>query len=577
MENSNKQTPATLNQIESSKPAVPRSFNILSGQIAGSFNAGHNRTFMYREVMAGERIAMEGAHLYIQTLTPKTPAYQKLKAHVDIYHVPHVRVWSHYAEFAAQNGGSSEIKYTEMPNFAGKTFPVAVIGESNVVSFQETTAFRDSFASSYFPRIGLGESYDMGDTENTPFTKLPALNALLIRGSVAIWNDKQRNKEYQAAREEFRDNDTVTSTEWNSYIWTATKDTDYYVRRARRNNSYYTNYRTELQGFEKEMPSGENFTAENALINFAQWEHLVAEGKSQAENAQMNAWDVMQQLRGKDAPKLTQGRVSHIGRKTFDINYSAITQNAYNNNTEIEEKFRVMGFQGAFSYTDIELNFINGIKIEEDGYLHFVITITADTVFSSAVDRTLLNIGWQDRYRPDLKEQKNDVLYAIEMGTPYLYNESITDFYQSVGFKRKFTEYFKCPNVIFGDMGNRGHYQTDYLKTNTITVREEVRQIPNNTYQFFEESAQMEFNPYLENSNTDIITKKRIYLDYSDLMLNKNLAIPNEIYEFYNNEDEGGIIIGGNNQIFYVGEHVAVTDMPIDEEIKKNYTKWGED
>lgn len=576
MENSNKQTPATLNQIESSKPAVPRSFNILSGQIAGSFNAGHNRTFMYREVMAGERIAMEGAHLYIQTLTPKTPAYQRLKAHVDVYHVPHVRVWTHYAEFAAQNGGSSEIKYTEMPNFAGKSFPIVQSDDqTDKVSFQETTAWRDSFASSYIARIGMGQVIDTQIT-NSPFVKMPAMNALLLRGSVAIFNDMQRNKEYQAKRQEFIDNDIVTDTEWNSYIWQDTRETDYYVRRARRNNSYYTNYRTELQGFEEEMPSGENFTAENALINFAQWEHLVAEGRSQAENAQKNSWDVMQQLRGKDAPKLTQGRVSHIGRKTFDINYSAITQNAYNNNTDIEEKFRVMGFQGAFSYTDIELSFINGVKIEEDGYLHFVITITAETVFNSAIDRTLLNIGWQDRFRPDLKEQKNDVLYAIEMGTPYLYNESITDLYQSVGFKRKFTEYFKCPNVVFGDMGNRGFLQTDYIAAgNTLVFSEQTRLIPNNTYQFFEESASYDYSEEITDGTS--ITSKRIYLDYSDLMINKNLAIPNEILEFYETADEGGLIINGNNQFFFVGEHVAITDMPIDEEIKANYTKWGED
>lgn len=576
MEDSARQTPATLNQIEQTKPAVKRSFNKLSGHIAGSFNAGHNRTFMYREVMAGEEIGMEGAHLYIQTLTPKTPAYQRLKAVVDVYHVPHVRVWSHYADFAAQGGGSTEVKYQVMPNFEGKTFPIVkIVGSNNKISFQETTAWRDSFASSYIPRMGLGTEVQ-STVSQTPYNMMPPMNALLLRGSVAIYNDMLRNKEYAPMQQEFRDNDTVTATEWNSYLFTDTRNTDYFTRRARRDNSYYTNYRTELQGFNEALPDPTNplYDSQTALLNFAQWEHLVAEGRSQAENAQKNAWDIMQEIRGKDAPKLTQGRVSHIGRKTFPINYSAITQNAYNNNSEIEEKFRVMGFQGAFSYTDIELNFINGIKIEEDGYLHFVITITADTVFNTAVDRGLLNIHWTDRYRPDLEQQKNDVLYKIEMGTPYLYNESVTDLFQAVGFKRKFNENFKCPNVVFGDIQNRGYFETNYFSGGNETTWGSERILPNDTYQFFEESASTEYTPYSEESSS--ITTKRIWLDYSDLMINKNLAIPNEIYEFYETPDEGGLIVGGQNQFMYVGEHVAVTNMPISEEIKNNFEKWGE-
>ena len=34
--------------------------------------------------------------------------------------------------------------------------------------------------------------------------------------------------------------------------------------------------------------------------------------------------------------------------------------------------------------------------------------------------------------------------------------------------------------------------------------------------------------------------------------------------------------ISGQHQIFFVGVHACVADLPMDESIKGNYTKWGE-
>ena len=122
-------------------------------------------------------------------------------------------------------------------------------------------------------------------------------------------------------------------------------------------------------------------------------------------------------------------------------------------------------------------------------------------------------------------------------------------------------------------MDNRG-YLTPQWDMQSLTTYDTnyLRSLPNNTYQFFELSAAYEYDQTEEIP----ITNKRIWLDYSDLMFNKNMAIRQPVYNFYEQQDEGGIIVGGQNQIFMLGETYAITDMPIDEEIKNNFQKFGE-
>lgn len=564
-ENPNAQIPATENQIEMERPRVGRSFNLLVGNIQGSMNAGHERLVGFQEVMAGQRIAVTGGRLLIQMLTPLTPAFQKLKACLKVIKVPFQRVWKNYQNFAAQKGGSTEEKPQMLPNLAGKKFPYVTIGlGQEIVSIQETTAWRDHFASCIIPRVGagaIGRIDDIGSDDEI-YRKAPEMTALYLRAHVAAWNDELRNKEYDPEAQEYTEFDEVSQLEWLSYMPDYESDLDYQAVRCKKDNSYYSNYRAELQGFESGIPGiDEETTEDQSLVTFAEWQHQTAEAVAQAANAQKNAWDVMQELRG--ARKLTQGRVELLARKTFNINYSAVTQNAYNNNPEINENFRVLGKQGAYSFTDIDLTFLNGQEIEEDGVLLFYLSVTADTVYESAVDRTLLNIGWKDRYRPDLSKEKNDILMKIETGTPYAYEGQATDEYEPLGFKQKFTEYFKLPNCINGDMMNRGYYQSNAGDNNDVpgTLIE-----TNGTYQFNEFSAEK------AQKGVNGVQNKKHWKDYSDFMVNKNLAIPQETY----GNDEGQTAIYGQHQIFYVGKIYSITDMPIEESIKTGFTKWGE-
>ena len=576
-ENPKNQVPYTLNQIEQTKPNVERTFNLLEGDIAGSLNGGHERTIIFKRVKAGERIMLMGSNMNIQLMTPKTVSFQRLKAVIKAVIVPDVRVWDNAMEFWSQGGGASEVKVKEIPHPVGLQWPeVYADDRTAIVSYQETTAWRDSFISSYFPKEGVGIIEDVEpQNQNKPYNRIPPYNILPIRADVAMYNDLQRNKEFQPKRIEYH-GDTVTQAEMNSYIMRDTRDMDYYFRRARRDNSYYMDFRTELQGFELEIPSNSMLQGSNALLNWSNFESYIAETRAQSENSQKNSWDIVQELGG--APKLTEGRVQLVSRKEFDIAYSAVTQNAYNNNSEIEDKFRVLGFQGGFSYTNIDLGFLNGLEIKEHGTLLVTMCVTADTVFESGLNRMMLNTRWDEIYRPDMVGKKLDVLYKCEFGTPFLYNgnDQDNDLKEAVGFKRAYTEEFCLPNVIFGDMSVRGTIQTDYVEDGTCrTFSNPTRILPNNTYQFFEFAADYEYDPAMYTYN---VVAKKYYLDYTDLMINRNQAVQMPVFTTEEGQDlsEGGMCVLGNNQIFYVGKVYCITDMPISPDIKDNFTKYGE-
>lgn len=551
----------TVNQISNDKPNVPRSKNVLTGYIANSMNAGHNRTIAFKQVMAGERIQEYKIQAKFKTLTPLTAPFQQLKCTIRSYFVPNSRVWEDAEKYTAQKGGAAETKVKEIPNTGGRSIKRLMDDEETYeTQFTNTTAWRDAFISCYYPRFGTMKK--VGSDESIIMT-LPKISILTLRGRVAIYNDYERNKEFDEEKEEFKST-TVSNKEWVSYFPGGTfNENDFYNMRAKRPNSYYTNYRTEIQGFEETYPPLE-MSADKSLITWAQWEHKIAEARSQAENAQRNPWEIIAELRGSKVA--LQGKVQIIGEKTFNLNYAAVTQNSYNNSSEVQnENFKVLGQQGGYSYTEIEMPCFAGWEAIEEGYIHIIATVWAESVFESGIDRLELNVTPLDQYRPDLVEEKHDVLYEIECGTK---DEATIQNMQAIGFKRKFSEYFKLPNVIAGDLTNDNYYETK-------TVNEELYLIPeteiqtHNTYQFFE----TDMNYY--QTYDGAYYKKKEWKDYSDLLMNKNLAIQQEIEEIVQNGDIS-LRVKGQNQIFLVGKCICVNDAPIDESIKSNFTTWGE-
>lgn len=557
----NRQQPYTVDQISNDKPNAPKTETILTGYIANSMNGGHNKTIAYKKIMAGERHKEYRVKLQIQMLTPKTPPYQKLKATIRTYFVPNSRIWTNAEKYTAQKGGTSEIKIEEIPNMGGKKIPVIYFqgpGGEMGVAMNHTELWRDSFISSYIPRTNyyaavLAEEF----TTNAYNVTMPKASILPLRGRVAIYNDMERNKEYDEEIVEYKD-DTVSQAEWESYLPLDKARGEFYFMRAKRENNYYTDYRTDIQGLEETIPTENPISS---LVDWATWESKIAEARSQAENAQANDWDIIAKIRGSKV--LTEGKVQLIGKKTFDINYSAITQNAYNTNQDITEEFQVMGKQGAYSYTEINVPIYAGMEFNEEGYIHVIMNVTADTVFETAFDRNELNITPLDEYRPDLVGDKFDVLKSIEIGTNQYYINSET---QVIGFKRKYSEYFKLPNIVAGDMTTKNYFQNTF--DNFGGVDEQI--ITQKTYQFFEESG-------TEGGEYPVQYGKHIWKDYTDMLINKNQAILNSVQnDGVQNGSMYAIRLRGQNQIFFVGMCQCLADLPIDQSIKVNYTQWGE-
>lgn len=561
--------PFTTNQIESQKENVPRTVNVLSGWIANSMNGGHNRTIHWKKVMAGERHREYRLKMNIKMLTPKTPTYQQLKATVRTYFVPNSRVWENAEKYTAQKGGSTTEKIAEIPNLYNLPIPyfkVATPGEFKWTKISNTTTWRDSFISCYVPRTGKLQEVVTEDLTRPTDIGLPKINGLLLRGRVAIFNDYERNKEYEEERPEYK-TDNISETEWNEYcpkfIGEPSPDNtrliEYYTMRAKKDNSYYSDYRTELQGFDADLPVAEESGYGNteALLNWAAWESKIAEARSQAENAQMNDWEVIAKIRGSKV--LTEGKVQLIGKKTFNINYATITQSAYNTNQDIDSNFQVMGQQGAYSYTEVNIPLYAGMEFVEEGYIHVIMTVTADTVYENGIDRNELNVTPLDEYRPDLLDDKKDVLYKVEMGTEHVTSQE--DYKEAIGFKRKYSEYFKLPNIIAGDMTTNDYY--GYIKTG---LYEQEKVITQKTFQFFENNPE---NFILDDGT---IIEKKIWKDYTDFHINKNQAIKNAVTVY----EPNNYFINGQNQIFLVGIATCVAELPISPDIANNYTKFGE-
>lgn len=571
--------PFTINQISQKKPRTPTAASILTGYVANSMNGAMNRTIAFKKIMAGEKHREYRLQANIKMLTPLTPTYQNLKMTIRTYFVPNSRVWENAEKYTAQKGGYTVEKVMEIPNLGGKKIPKVAnsSGQDQLEGLlTQTTRWRDSFIASYIPRIGEfnaipSEQVGAAGYDLDQNSILPKVSVLPLRGRIAIYNDMERNKEYDSELYEFN-TDEVTEAEWQSYLPSSeTYAMDIYNMRGRKNNNYYTDYRTELQGMEEELPG---WNSDTGLLTWASVESKIAEYRSQAENAQKNDWEIIAELRG--SKLLTEGKVQKIGEQTFNLNYSAVTQSTYNTNENVNEEFQAMGTQGAYSYTEVNIPLYAGMEFVEEGYIHVIAQVTADTVYEKGFDRNELNVTPLSEYRPDMLGDKKDVLYEIETDTETMFE----DFEKVIGFKRKYSEYFKLPNVIAGDMTTDNYFEEYFVEQpnkNEVRIRDydlKHEVITNKTFQFFEKSRR-----YFDGGFKNLVEPyyKKPWLDYTDLLINKNQAVLNKIFTYEEDLDTmNSVKVGGQNQVFFVGVTTCVAELPIDDSIKSNYTTWGE-
>lgn len=567
----NEQTPAGKNSISNKKPAVFQSANYMDGYFSGSCNGGMIRPVIFKKVMAGEKIYDYSVKIRISMLTPKTPAYQKLKMTLKCFFVPDSRVWTNSEKFYSQKGGSTVGKISEIPNIGGFPLYYVPVGNSSNNDYRvytDTELFRDSWVSTYIPKYQTGYAPNSNDVG---FKDFPKYSAIPLRGFKAIYNDFLRNKEYDPELIEFF-SDNVSSAEFDTYFLSpnvsVTKTVYNSLRnlllRGRRQNSYYTDYRTELLGDDVTAPTD----ALSNPVSLSEWQKQVAELRSQAENAQLNDWDIISKIRG--SKPLEENKVILLGEREIGLNYHTVPQDTYNLNTDVDPEFQLLGQLGSYSYTEASVNLFQFQEFKQEGFLHVIAQVSADTVFESGFERTLLNVSPFDNYRPDLVDLKNDVLYDIEKSGTRI--RSAEDLTKVTGFKRKYSEYFKLPNICQGDLTTGGYYKlysSDLTPISLVTDSSNmpIRYNSKRSYQFFEIDDREQAN----------FQRKNLWQDYTDFLINKNQAIMQDEITYNEPDGTGSLgIIQGQNQIFFLGIHSCVSDLPMDDKIKNNYTKWGE-
>lgn len=540
------QTPNRENSITNNKPEQPHSKNLLQGFIANSWNGGFIKPIAFKKIMAGEKIENLNLSGVMRMLTPKAPPIQGLKTVFKVFFVPNIRVWNNAEKYMAQKGGSTKTKITEVPNTDGHYVTMAKREETKFIPVTDTTIWRDSWVSSYIPRIYARQE---NNELNNILIKMPKMSILPIRGFKAIYNDFLRNKAIENGFIEYKD-DTVSDIEWKTImpdpsLWFGGTAKNFMCR-GRKQDSYYTDWRTELEGVDNTISP-----MYTDLQQHTEWQKLIAESRSQVENEQLNDWEIVAKIRG--SKPVTQGKVQFLAMKEITMNYSQVAQTTYNANANIQAEFQNLGQTGAFSYTEFSTDLLQYHTFQEEGYLHIIAQTTADTIFETGVDRTLLNCRYDEEYRPDLINLKDDVLYQAEYTT-----HAFMNYKNIVGYKRKFSELFKAPNVLNGDMTNSQIYEFDESK---------------NTWS--EPIPMKDYYQYFENSAVPIKTNEIYTYDFTDYMINKNQAIENE-RTIAGPADNQVNYYKGPNQIFMVAETNYIDDLPIDESIKKNYKKWGE-
>lgn len=192
----------------------------------------------------------------------------------------------------------------------------------------------------------------------------------------------------------------------------------------------------------------------------------------------------------------------------------------------------------------------------------------------------MLNVSALDIYRPD-NAQKNDVMYELETSTENLDNGAAQEM-RIKGFKRKFNELFKGNIVIQGDMTSMPHEAMRNIPGGGIEIKEimNAEQIATNgTYQFHETDEYF-FNTYGENIPGGTLSNyytKNHWLDYTDLLINKNLAYKRPVLsDDHGQEGQEVVKVSGQNQLTFSGQLLFLMDLPVPESVMNDYTTWGE-
>lgn len=537
---SNNSTAPSESTVKKTDAPIKKSYNnVLTGIIGNTWNAGICNPIAYKKVYAGTKIKKYTISGQIRMNTPVAPLATKLTTTFKAFMVPNSAVWDEAEKFSAQKGTALTNNVIREVNIPFQNKRITIDGKE--INLVDTTLWRDSFASSYLPRMATSQSET--STINISVSALP------LRGYNEIYNKYLRHKELDPEVPTWK-----TSTVSAQELETLLPDTNIDLRhksdkkRGKKRNNYFTNIRTSLTGKLTEKYKDAFNDDHQPLAFHTEWQKTIAEARQQAENEQLNDWEIIAKLRG--SRKADQGKVQLIGMAEVGHNYSQVAQTTYNEATP-NENFQSLGTTGAYSYTEFSIDIINYEEIIEDGYIHIIAQTSADTIFSTGINRELLNLNWDEQYRPELAELKDDVLKEVE-----IYTNDYSDTRNSIGYKRKFSEAFELPKHIAGDLTPNGFFEID-----------ENQKIPSEAFWLCQE------NNMLHKANDETTFQTNWWRDNTDILLNETMALKQPIAKVDTSNDYRLI---GKNQFRMIAKTSMIADLPIDNRIKDDFKAQGE-
>lgn len=438
------------------KERVRRYTHSLKGLVGNGTHGGFITPMTFMEYLGGTPIDSIEIDTTVKMQPIKHISLDKLKLRVDAVYVPNSAVWDKADEFVAQrsNAFSSPISYP-MVNFNG----IANIsltsndGQSRIL-YHMSTLFRDTVLFNYY-------GHNATNPNNNFSTSL-----IILAGYFSAYNKIYSPKNFVppipfdnvdnlSAQLLFSGN-VSNDINVNSMI----QNTNYHnicLQRAPASRSYYNDYRIDVVS--------DNSPVDNtSLYSHVVTQKMIDEYRMQSSNAVKTDEQVIAELRG---TRVANENIPYIiASDTVPISLSIEPQSV--------EGELLLGDEGAISYTDVKLNLPVHFNAVKDGYIHIFYYVQANDniIDPNAVPIDILKSEFSDFYRPGLSEIKDSPLFLSEI-------TQTNDNSQIIGYKRRYSEYTRLPNIIRGD----------YTSMQPTIVADDGMRHNNNGWSFINESV----------------------------------------------------------------------------------------
>lgn len=600
------------------KRSKPKTFyGKKTGTFAGGTHGGHLHYLTGVDYLAGTTMNEIKLDFSVHLQPLQNVSFSRIKLNQYAVYVPYSRIWSGSDAYFAQRSDKLRLTSPNIPTFR---FPRGItqpnigdsivgnpsstgccadvsIGELNAqpTRFYNTTLWRNSPSYEIFGNVTDGTSGGTATVAGSSSPSATTYNSLYWRAFWACYNDIFRDKITTGAVPEFTTEEFTAAelkaimlgnyffplyqyTNGDSPSWRFYAYSGYGAQDSNINSSTYYSYYSSprvaseinyLTNFRGEVVSNNNAVTLTSLFTHVVTQAQMDEYRSRSSDVQMTDEEVIAKIRGsrvarEDIPYI-------IGQKTTDIDLSVQPQTT--------DGSLPLGADGAYSYTFASTDLLSGyFSAPRDGIVMVLYTITSpDSInFVDQLNLELAKTQATDYYRPALAKIKDK---ELKIGEVNLYYSRLAS-NDTIGFKRRYSEYTRMPNYIRGDVprsqnsgitGSRnsqlGFLYSTYGNPSSNRVAPYYGAVPSRANWCLLKDIGELF--YDSQNRGNLVVRQR--QDFTDMTM-RNVLLNNG---GSNTTDD--FILQSPQTFFLYGTCTIGENAPIDEDIKTNYINWGEE